>query len=142
MPYMQLSARCDCLKLPEAQIISLTSLKTHETLHRQALSSSLYSVGLPRSFNTHPSSTQMGSSYHISFIFAQGHSHIYLFMLLMRLIHHFIQKHVCIYSTYVCTSCPINGEELIKKGIFQAEMPNTCWFLYVKCEDLLYFISL
>ena len=48
VPYMQLSAQCECLKLPEAQIISLTSLKTHETLHRQqALSSSLsYSARL------------------------------------------------------------------------------------------------
>lgn len=75
VPYMQLSARCECLKLPEAQIISLTSLKTHETLHRQqALSSSLCS---PQSLDTsHPSCTQMDSSYHISFIFAQSHSHV------------------------------------------------------------------
>lgn len=45
MPYMRLSARCKRLKLPEAQITALTSLKTHETLHRQALSLPLSLIG-------------------------------------------------------------------------------------------------
>ena len=73
MPYMWLSARCKCLKLPGAQIISLTSLKTHETLHRRALSLPLPArpACLPQSSDaSHPSSSQMGRSYHISFIFA------------------------------------------------------------------------
>lgn len=35
---VRLSSPWKCLKLPEAPIISLTSLKTHEMLHRQAVS--------------------------------------------------------------------------------------------------------
>lgn len=114
MPYMQFSARCECLKLPEAKIISLTSLKTHETLHRQALSYTFYSVSLPHSLDTsHPSSTQMGSSYHISFNFAQSHSHIYLFMLLMKLIHHLIQTRVYTLHT-VCLQQSYSSSRNVK----------------------------
>lgn len=81
----RLPAQSKCLKLPEAQIISLTSLKTHEMLRRRAVSLPLC---LPQSSDScHTSSSQMGISFHISFIFAQTHLQLWAYTAINTSLH-------------------------------------------------------
>lgn len=68
---------------------------TWDAIRTACSSSSRRSDGSPRSSDTsHPSSSPMGRSYHVSLIYARSHSHIYLLEWLMRLLHYFTQKHM------------------------------------------------
>lgn len=68
---------------------------TWDAIRTACSSSSRRSDGSPRSSDTsHPSSSPMGRSYHVSLIYARSHSHIYLLEWLMRFLHYFTQKHM------------------------------------------------